>query len=819
MCRAQTSRGDGNLSPPGAARVKLTIQRMHSRSKSTLRAWLGRAGLLLTFGIAAACSALGSDLGPFTEGGDAGGTCNPGLTKCGESCVDLESSPANCGGCGQACSSGLVCAVGGCTDSCPSGLEDCSGACVNTSTDPQNCGACGTPCGAGDNCAGGQCSATCFPGQESCGGSCVDPETDPQHCGGCDKPCGSGQECKAGSCVASCSALETQCGAICVDTKTNSQHCGTCDNACPTGEVCGDGSCKIFCPGGQVECGGLCYDLQTNISNCGSCGNACKSGEVCSSGNCDLNCSAGQTKCTDSCVDTMSNPSHCGACGTTCGATEECTAGKCVIACKTLLKQPLPDDWGNEWDGLLRTPSDLASAKTACEGIGGRLPTATELYNASFTQSASVGQPSHTDYLWTLVPYNATQQIRGRLSDGALGNVTNTTNHAFRCICPAPLPDSFSGNNCQGPSGQACFTLDTEGKRTNIDIKDRAPLPTGAAVWECGFNRGRLMRAFTLFEALQQGLPNGTNNWVHLADAMRYDLNALARWTAVATAPTITAVGNWSGTSTYRAFRCAGINYASGRHPVAITDEFLPALSNLKSETKDSAAKVAWEVAHDACFAKGGHLPSSFEMGELITQQLPGGSNERLWSSDVAGYNGTNFLAHTTRWTGALTEYAFAYSGEISWAYKTTTGFHRCVYYPVDKTYTGPKTADCSGGCFQLAVPGTSGAKMWFDNFDRPSATLDMALNTCRDLGGHLPTERDFMEAIRNSLPNGQGSIASLWAADLSVGATSTNSLHTQVVKWNGVETAYTGQWNTYTTWSNVTTTKPYRCTWTNELR
>ncbi len=794
---------------------------MHEKSKFSLRARLSRLAAVLGFGSIVACSAFGSDLGSFTEGGGGGATaCDQGLSRCGSDCVDLQSSPQHCGGCDQACDTGKVCATGSCLDSCPSGLEDCSGACVNLSTDPQNCGTCGTPCGGGENCSAGQCSATCFPGQESCDGSCVDTQTDAQHCGACNQPCGSGQECKAGSCVASCSALETQCGAICVDTKTNSNHCGKCDNPCPTGQVCGDSSCKIFCPGGQVECGGLCFDLQTDVNNCGACGKKCASGEVCSSGNCDLNCSAGQTKCSNSCVDTMTNPNHCGICGKTCGATEECTGGNCVIACKTLLKQPLPDDWGNDWDGLLRSPSDLDTAKTACEAIGGRLPTATELFNASFTQSASVGQPSHTDYLWTLVPRNATQQIRGRLSDGAVGAVNKTTVHAYRCICPAPLPNSFSGNNCQGPSGQACLTVDTEGKRTNVDVKDRAPLPTGSAIWECGFNRGRLAGSRTLLEAMQQGLDNGSDTWLHVADAARYDINVIMKWATVATAPTVSGNGSWSGTTTSRPFRCAGTNYASGKHPVAITGEFAPPWSNLKADGADSTAKVAWVDANDDCFAKGGHLAGSFEMAELIGQGMPGGTtNEWLWSSDNVGYNGTQFLAHLFRWTGTLDQYQFNHSADLGWGYKTQTNFHRCVYYPVDKAYSGPKTADCSGGCFEVALPGSSGAKMWFDNFDRPSATLEAAIDTCRKLGGHLPTERDYTEAIRKSLPNGNGTLGSLWTSDLSIGSSGNTQLRAQVVKWDGVDTAFNGLYSTYTTWTNVTNSKPFRCTWTNELR
>lgn len=59
---------------------------------------------------------------------DAGG-CNGGQTNCGGACVDLMTSPSNCGHCGNACPSGESCSGGAC--GCSSGQTPCSGACVD----------------------------------------------------------------------------------------------------------------------------------------------------------------------------------------------------------------------------------------------------------------------------------------------------------------------------------------------------------------------------------------------------------------------------------------------------------------------------------------------------------------------------------------------------------------------------------------------------------------------------------------------------------------------------------------------------------------
>jgi len=104
--------------------------------------------------------------------------CPPGLTYCGNTCVDLATNPTNCGSCGVLCKDTVIqgglynakteigiCVYGMCKRQCVAGRADCNGnsedGCeVNTNSDPRNCGGCGVECdaAAGQACVGGRCA-------------------------------------------------------------------------------------------------------------------------------------------------------------------------------------------------------------------------------------------------------------------------------------------------------------------------------------------------------------------------------------------------------------------------------------------------------------------------------------------------------------------------------------------------------------------------------------------------------------------------------------------------------------------------------------
>ncbi len=260
--------------------------------------------------------------------------CPAGQMMCGMACADLQTDPTNCGGCGAACNAGEMCTAGRCVAQramCPAGQTDCTPmapapTCVDTQSSSANCGACGTACGAGQSCNAGMC--VCGAGQSLCGRTCVNRQTDTMNCGACGVVCGAGQTCNAGVC--GCPAGSMLCNGVCVNTVTDNSNCGACGNACGAGRTCAGSMCGCNAP--TVACGGLCVNTQTDRANCGACARACVAGQNCAAGVCA--CAAGQTLCPamgamQSCVDRQTDSRNCGACGTVCMMGTSCVAGMC----------------------------------------------------------------------------------------------------------------------------------------------------------------------------------------------------------------------------------------------------------------------------------------------------------------------------------------------------------------------------------------------------------------------------------------------------------------------------------------------------------
>jgi hypothetical protein len=89
---------------------------------------------------------------------DAG--CSAPNMTCGSVCIAIDTDPANCGACGNACiGSDAVCNGAKC--SCSGQLEDyCDGVgCMDVSSDFNNCGSCGNACDPNNDqaCSGGVC--------------------------------------------------------------------------------------------------------------------------------------------------------------------------------------------------------------------------------------------------------------------------------------------------------------------------------------------------------------------------------------------------------------------------------------------------------------------------------------------------------------------------------------------------------------------------------------------------------------------------------------------------------------------------------------
>jgi hypothetical protein len=198
--------------------------------------------------VALLASALG--LRRFNTAGMQEG-CAPGLTRCGQDCLDLSTHPFSCGACGNACQSG-ICVNGECAPpkTCAPGLTDCRGTCVDTATDIYNCGGCfgfppyeGRQClgiaGPGESsvgiCVDGQCQTVCQPDADSCDDTCTDLAKDGGNCGSCGTQC----NVTDGIC----------CGGRCVGSASAERFCENCGfqsawpQGCNADEVCDRGIC------------------------------------------------------------------------------------------------------------------------------------------------------------------------------------------------------------------------------------------------------------------------------------------------------------------------------------------------------------------------------------------------------------------------------------------------------------------------------------------------------------------------------------------------------------------------------------------------
>jgi hypothetical protein len=299
---------------------------------------------------------------------------------CSSSCVDESSSAANCGGCGQACSNSnmasVTCGGGLCNGTCSAGFADCNmnkltdGCETNIATNPADCGGCGLACSSNNMasiaCGAGNCDGTCNAGFADCNnnklidGCEVDLANDPGHCGGCGNVCSINNMatvlCGNGVCDGACNAGFADCNnnklfdGCEVNVGSDPSHCGGCATVCSTNNIatptCGGGVCNGACNAGFADCNGnkLTDGCETNISantaDCGGCGLVCSTNNMatvtCGGGTCNGTCSAGFADCnsnklTDGCeTNTNTSATSCGMCGHACSAGFTCAGGTCA---------------------------------------------------------------------------------------------------------------------------------------------------------------------------------------------------------------------------------------------------------------------------------------------------------------------------------------------------------------------------------------------------------------------------------------------------------------------------------------------------------
>ncbi len=240
-------------------------------------------------------------------------------TCCTDQCVDLDTDPNNCGGCGHACPEGHACVDGQCQ--CEDDQAYCGNQCVYTQTDNNNCGACGHTCTGCETCLGGECQPlNCGSGQVCCQHLCI-----PACQGGPPDP----NTCLCDVCDGQANGLSCGPEQVCCN-----QHCMS--EACPDGKKFDLNSCAcqctpITCPDGQTQdpitcqCVSICLSAPVGTS-CGSnmecCGQQCVSTQ-CSFGR-EFSIDTCQCECTP-----IECPSGESQDPLTCQCTSKCAGVKC----------------------------------------------------------------------------------------------------------------------------------------------------------------------------------------------------------------------------------------------------------------------------------------------------------------------------------------------------------------------------------------------------------------------------------------------------------------------------------------------------------
>jgi hypothetical protein len=234
---------------------------------------------------------------------------------------------------------------------CPAGLSMCNGLCIDLTSSPQNCGVCGHAC-PGTTCSGSQCTNVCVFARLNCDGNTVNgcetsAATDSMHCGSCMNACAGGQICNAGICQSASmpggpcvSASDCPAGGLCL-TQAMGYPGGYCSgpcSSCPSGSMCTSDYpfCLAPCPAtGACRSGYVC----ATTSQGAFCVPSCADGAVRAAGVCGAGSCTPTGACTSECtVDTECASGHCqsGHCvcalGAGCGGNHTCFGTSCGCA-------------------------------------------------------------------------------------------------------------------------------------------------------------------------------------------------------------------------------------------------------------------------------------------------------------------------------------------------------------------------------------------------------------------------------------------------------------------------------------------------------
>lgn len=190
--------------------------------------------------------------------------CNAGFDNCDREVAngcetDLTNTALHCGTCGTACAEPTpLCSGRTCSSGCTlPGETRCGTSCVNVQTNVMHCGTCGMVCATRDNatvaCTGSTCRYTCSPSFHECRSMCVSDiavESCGTRCEPCPVPSNAVATCTAGGCGFTCLTGFADCDGVAangceINLMAESAHCGRCGAACAATGTCSGGLCTL----------------------------------------------------------------------------------------------------------------------------------------------------------------------------------------------------------------------------------------------------------------------------------------------------------------------------------------------------------------------------------------------------------------------------------------------------------------------------------------------------------------------------------------------------------------------------------------------
>ena len=492
---------------------------------------------------------------------------------------------------------------------------------------------------------------------------------------------------------------------------------------------------------------------------------------------------------------------------------------------------PVTDAWGATWDGQPRAATTWTKADQACKALGGRLPTATELYrNNTSSGGSTISGPQATEYLWTLISaYQTSYKVAVRLSNGGTTSYKESTSLQYRCVWPkANATKGFNAGHCHGTPGSTCTAHDGV---WNIDSQDRPPLDYAAATNECAFYGGSIPSLTDWSEAIHEGLKNGTNNWMWTGKAT-YWYNkghgmSTIRWSGTGTPNWYYYKSTWANVHygySYLRFRCIGLaTPANFTKPTATCNGGCLTVDRRRSVMlidKTERSSSDYKTAFANCRVLGGDMPNVADFTEAVHHKLPGGKNwiflaePMYWYSNGYGYPIAKFSGTgTEHWM----YYGWGSQASDSWGYSKY--YYRCIWRTMAKAL--PKCSStqvikvASGKATCVAqVKGTSAGKaqtekidQWsnaWDGVERGSyATYANAAQLCKLYGGRLPTSTELYRVRASGNPH------------KTIGTTSnSNYLWTTTPYYSNGNRIAMRVSDGKLTYYKESATRPYRCVW-----